>query len=204
MNDLNRALSDITSIRRQMAQTAEFRGYGPAALTATGGLALAAGFVQMLWVGSPVEHPRWYLAVWIATAALSAALIAVEMLRRTRRIHTGLANEMLQQAFEQFLPAVVTGALVTWVLARCVPHTLWMLPGLWQVIYALGVFSSCRFLPKPIAVAGVWFLATGLTCLALGDARALSPWMMAAPYAIGQALLAGILWFTTRETNDEA
>src|ERR1700676_4645884 len=32
MNDLNKALDDITSIRRQVAHSTEFRGYGPATL----------------------------------------------------------------------------------------------------------------------------------------------------------------------------
>ena len=36
MNELYKALGDISSIRRQMASTTEFRGYGPATLAATG------------------------------------------------------------------------------------------------------------------------------------------------------------------------
>lgn len=40
MNDLNKALGDISSIRRQVAHSTEFRGYGPATLAGTGILAL--------------------------------------------------------------------------------------------------------------------------------------------------------------------
>jgi len=29
-----------------------------------------------------------------------------------------------------------------------------MLPGLWQIVFSLGVFSSCRFLPRPMLAAG--------------------------------------------------
>jgi len=54
-----------------------------------------------------------------------------------------------------------------------------MIPGMWQVIFSLGVFSSCRFLPRPVAVVGAWYLLTGLTCISLADNRALSPWAMA-------------------------
>jgi hypothetical protein len=46
-------------------------------------------------------------------------------------------------------------------------------------------------------------LATGLVCLALTDARALSPWAMAIPYAAGQLLVAGILYFSSHETGNE-
>ena len=53
MNDLNRALGDISSIRRQMARSTEFHGYGPATLAATGVLAIAAAEAQAHWVPDP-------------------------------------------------------------------------------------------------------------------------------------------------------
>ena len=48
MNDLNKALDDISSIRRQVARSTEFRGYGPATLGATGAMAVLAAAVQGL------------------------------------------------------------------------------------------------------------------------------------------------------------
>jgi hypothetical protein len=122
---------------------------------------------------------------------------------RTRRIHSGLADEMIRMAVEQFLPSALAGALVTLVLVRYVASASWMLPGLWQIIFSLGVFSSCRFLPRAMVAAGAWYLATGLVCLALADARALSPWAMAIPYAAGQLLVAGILYFSSHEAGNE-
>ena len=203
MNDLNRALGDIDSIRRQVARSTEFHGYGPATLAATGVLAIAAAAVQAHWVPYPQHHPFQYLCVWIATAILSATLIGAQMFTRTRRIHSGLANEMILLAVEQFLPSAAAGALVAFLLARFVPEELWMLPGLWQVIFGLGIFASCRFLPRPIAVAGAWYLFAGLFCIRLANDRALSPWAMGVPYAVGQVLVAGILLYCTREGRDE-
>jgi hypothetical protein len=143
------------------------------------------------------------LSIWIWTAILSAALIGTEMYARTRRIHSGMADEMLRMAVEQFLPSVAAGTLVTIVLVRFVPGSLWMLPGLWQVVFSLGVFSSCRFLPRSMVAAGVWYLLAGLTSIALGDSRALSPWAMGIPYGAGQMLVAGILLFSAQEGSDE-
>jgi hypothetical protein len=203
MNDLNKALGDISSIRRQVAQSTEFRGYGPATLASTGALALAAAVVQALWVPDPANHLAGYLSIWIWTAALSAALIGTEMYARTRRIHTGMADEMIRMAVEQFLPSAGVGGLVTFVLVRFVPGSQWMLPGIWQIIFSLGIFSSVRFLPRTMAVAGSWYLLTGLTCLALADNRALSPWAMGLAYAAGQLIVAGILLFYSQEGNDD-
>lgn len=205
MDDLNRALEQIGSIRRQVARSTEFRGYGPATLAATGAFAIAAAGLQARRLPDSAHHIPGYLGIWICTAILSATLIGVHTYLRARRVHSGMADEMLRIAVEQFLPAAAAGALITWVLVRYAPASLWMLPCLWQVTFSLGVFSSCRFLPRPMAAAGVWYLLTGLFCLSLADARAFSPWAMGIPYGAGQLLVAGILLLHKREeAGDEA
>jgi hypothetical protein len=204
VNELNRALGDISSIRRQMARSTEFRGYGPATLAATGLVAVLAAAVQAIFLPDPVNHISSYLSIWIWTAVLSAALTGVQMYTRTRRMHSGMSQEMMHMAVEQFLPSAGAGLLITIVLVRFVPAALWMLPGIWQVIFSLGVFSSCRFLPRPMLAAGGWYLLTGLVCISIGGGRALSPWAMGIPYGAGQLLVAGVLLFSTHEGGDES
>ncbi len=55
---------------------------------------------------------------------------------------------MIYQAIEQFLPAGIAGMVLAGVLWRFAPETLWMLPGLWQVLVSLGIFASMRSLPR--------------------------------------------------------
>ena len=203
MNDLYKALGDISSIRRQVAHSTEFRGYGPATLAATGGFAILAAGAQAVWLPDPANRIAAYLAIWISTAILSAGLIGVQMVTRTHRMHSGMADEMIRMAVEQFLPAAGAGALMTIVLVRAVPSALWMLPGLWQIIFSLGVFSSCRFLPRPMARSRCMVSADRIDLIALADGRALSPWSMGVPYGVGQLLVAGILFFTAQEGSDE-
>lgn len=203
MDDLNKALGDISSIRRQVARATEFRGYGPATLASTGLLAIAAACLQSVWLPHPAEHIAFYLAIWITTAVLSASLIAIQTVTRAHRMHSGMADEMIHMAVEQFLPAAGAGALLTLVIARSVPSVVWMLPGLWQITFSLGVFSSCRFLPRPMVAAGAWYLLTGLTCIALADNRALSPWTMGFSYGCGQLLVAAILLVAVAKDHDE-
>jgi hypothetical protein len=204
MNDLNRALGDISSIRKQMANTTEFRGYGPATLAATGVFAIVAAVVERVSMADPVHHISAYLSLWIGTAVLSAVLTGVQMYTRSRRIHSALSEEMIRMAVEQFLPSVGAGLLVTVVILHYVPAVTWMLPGIWQVVFSLGIFSSCRFLPRLMIAAGIWYLLTGLGCLALGGDGALSPWTMGLPFGIGQFLVAAILLFGSSEVGDEA
>lgn len=199
MINLHQALTDISSIRRQVARTTQFHGYGPATLATTGLFALGAAALQARYLPAPEHRFPGYLLVWTLTAILSAALIAAQTLTRTRRIHSGLADEMIHQAVEQFLPSVAAGALLTFVFMRFLPASQWMLPGLWQIVFSLGVFASCRFLPRLITLAGAWYLLTGLYCLTLAGPRGLSPWNMGVPFAAGQFLTAAILLITTRE-----
>jgi hypothetical protein len=203
MNELHKALGEISSIRRQVARSTEFRGYGPATLATTSMFAMVAAAVQARWAPDAAHHITGYLTIWIATAVGSAALTGVQVYRRTQREHSGLSDEMIRMAVEQFLPSAAAGLLITIVLVRAVPGVLWMLPGLWQVIFSLGVFSSCRFLPRPMVAAGAWYLLTGMVAIALGDGRAFSPWMMGAPFGVGQMLVAGILLWTAREGEHE-
>jgi hypothetical protein len=192
MTDFNRALVEIRSIRRQVAQTTEFRGYGPATLFATAIVALLAGAAQSHWLPEPAIHPAQYVALWLTTGVFCAALIATQMLVRANRIHSSMADEMIRTAVAQFLPAGIAGAILPFVLLHVTPSVLWLLPGLWQIIFSLGVFASCRCLPRPMLLVGMWFLFTGLACIALGDKRALAPATMSYAYAIGMAFVSAI------------
>jgi hypothetical protein len=205
MRDLDRALADITAIRSQMARGAEFRGYGPITVAATGVLAVLAAWLQRLWLPDPASAVFEYVALWVATAAISVVMIGMEMVARSRRIHSGLADEMIRAATEQFIPAGVAGALLTFVLFQFAPDTLWMLPGLWQVIFSLGFIASCRSLPRPMFAVGVWYLAAGLASLAFANgAQAFSPLAMAVPFGVGQLLMAAILYCCAGESDVEA
>jgi hypothetical protein len=205
MSDLHKALGDISTIRRELARSTQFRGYGPATLATTGVLAVVAAFIQAHFVPEPAQHPLAYLRVWASLALLCASLTAAQMITRTRRIHSGLSNEMLRQAAEQFLPALGTGVLLTLVMLRHYnPATFWMLPSLWQIVFSLGVFASCRFLPRPMLAAGVWYLASGLISLGFGNARTLSPWTMGLAFGCGQLLIAIILYLCAPELDHDA
>ena len=205
MEELDRALADITAIRSQLARGTEFRGYGPMTVAATGFVAMAAAGFQAVWLPQPASDLLGYVAIWVATAAVSIALIGIEMVARSRRIHSGLADAMIHAATEQFIPAGVAGALLTFVLFRFAPQSLWMLPGLWQIVFSLGIFASCRSLPRPMFGAGVWYLATGLASLAWANgAHAYSPWAMAAPYGLGQLFIATVLYWRVGEGDVEA
>jgi hypothetical protein len=197
MKELQQALSEIHSIRNQVARGTEFRGYGPASIAASGILALLVAAAQTLWMAkSGKAYPMVWLGVWAGTAVVSVLLTGAETFTRSRRMHVGFAAEMVRSAVAQFLPAVMVGFLLTVVMMRVAAAECWMLPGLWELIFSLGVFASCRFLPRHMFAVGVWYLAAGLYCLAAASVtRTLSPWAMGIPFGVGQLMVAAVLRF---------
>src|ERR1700704_6865534 len=186
MRDLDKALADIFAIRSQIAAGTAFRGYGPAAVAATGGLALLTALIQFLWLDDPTGHPFVFFSGWAATALVSGAMIWIEMLARSRRHHSGLSDAMIHQAVEQFLPAGVAGALLAVMLGKFAPETLWMLPGLWQILVSLGIFASARSLPRTVTLGGAWYFVAGFACPLLASPNpTLSPRALGGPFVVG-------------------
>jgi hypothetical protein len=204
MSDLDKALADIIAIRSQIAAGTAFRGYGPAAVAATGGVALLTAVLQYFLLADPTGHPLSFLFGWALAAAVSALMIWIEMQARSRRHHSGLADAMIHQAIEQFLPAGIAGVLLAVVLWKFAPEALWLLPGLWQVLVSLGVFASVRSLPRSVALAGAWYFVSGfIVVLIASQSHTLSPWTMGLPFVIGQWLMAAILYFASEGSDAE-
>ena len=196
MNELQQALADIQAIRTQVARDTQFRGYGPVSVAISGLLAWLVAAVQSHVIKDQRRFLDLPLAFGRATAAIAVGLTATETIHRARRMHKGCAGEMIFSAVLQLLPALLAGVLVTMVFLSAAPQALWMLPGLWEILFSLGVFASCRFLPREMVVAGIWYLAAGLTCLIVeSGTRSLSPWSMGIPFGVGQLLVAFVLHY---------
>src|SRR5262249_32564904 len=125
MRDLEDALSDIRTMRSQLARSTQFRGYSAPAFAATGLLAIGAAALQSALLPAPDMGLYGYVAQWAITAALAVAIIGVDVVARSRRDHAGLADEMIYTALEQLLPAGVAGALLTCVIVRFAPAQGW-------------------------------------------------------------------------------
>jgi hypothetical protein len=202
--ELRDALSQIAEIRLQMARTELFRGYRAVPVAFSGLLALFAGVVQATWISDPGEQIAAYLTLWVGAAVISAFAAGFEMLLRTRAHGTALNLEITWLALGQFLPCLVAGGLVTLVLVITGPDMLWILPGIWQILFSLGIFASYRLLPRPTFGVAVFYLASGAICLALArGSTALSPWAMAVPFGVGQLYAAAVLYWTLERVHVE-
>jgi hypothetical protein len=195
--ELRDALTQIAEIRQQMARGEVFRGYRAATTAFSGGAALLTGLIQ--WSLFPDPTRRQFVLLWSAAAALCLTAVAIEMIIRTRRSASQVQRQLTLLAIEQFIPSVIAGALLTWFFCDYLRAESWMMPGLWMIIFSLGMFASTRILPRLVfAVAGFYLLAGILTLILTHDPASVwrfSPWPMALAFGIGQFSTAFILYY---------
>lgn len=200
--ELREALGQIAEIRRQMVRTELFRGFRSLTVGFSGSLGLVAAVVQALWTATPETVLRDCLCLWISVAAVSLMVVGAELYWQARSSGPGLATEMTLLAVEQFVPCIVVGALFTLCIFRSAPQVAWMLPGLWSLTFGLGVFATCRLLPRQVFWVGAYYVVCGCGCLLTArGGSAFSPWQMAISFGGGQLICAAILYRNLERTN---
>jgi hypothetical protein len=203
--DLREALTQISEIRQQVARTETFRGYRAAPVAFSGVVAWTAALCQYAWLPAPSANLPAYLSLWIGAALLSMVVTGGFMWMHCQQSRLTVTRSNTALAVGQFLPSVIAGGLVFWVLFYHAPECLWMLPGLWSVLFSLGIFASYRLLPKAVFWVGVHYLGAGIFCLMLAQGDyAFSPWAMALPFGVGQLVAAGILYWTLERPDGES
>jgi hypothetical protein len=198
--ELRDALSDISEIRQRLAGAEVFRGYRAASTAATGAVAIGVSLAQSIW--GP-DDPLGFVLLWVGAAVLNMGIVAAEMIARCRRSQSSLQRASTLGAAQAFLPSLVAGGLLTFVIVRFAEPQVWMLPGLWAVVFSLGLFASRRILPGAINFVAGYYLIAGLLAIALASpAHALWPWTMGILFGFGQLTCAAILYWTLERNPD--
>jgi len=162
----DRALKDLSFIRRTMEGAASFTDVPGWGLVAVGTTALGtAAFAEL----QPLPG-RW-LAVWLAEALLAATLGGAAMLHKMRRRAAAGEGPLLSIPARKFLlgfwPAILAGAVLTLALVdfsalgdatQSVPRVL---PGLWLLLYGLGVLTAGAFSVRAVPLMGLSFMVLG-------------------------------------------
>ncbi len=199
--DLRDAMTQISEIRQRMVRSQVFRGYRSATVALMGVLALVAAAFQDRCI--PRGHVFAFVTYWSIIAAMCMIASGVELLVRYHRTGSSLQRNLTVLAITQFLPAILAGAGIAGILMRMAPQAAWMLPGLWAILLAMGIFASRHVLSQAMAWPAAYHLLAGLVCLSLGDgAYALHPWQMGLAFGPGELLTAAFLRWTVE--NDHA
>lgn len=202
MTPLEDALAQISDIRGHLARTETFRGYRSATVGFSAVVAVIVAVLQSWLVPNPSRATAEYLALWVCAAAICLVVTAAELWLRSARAASPLSLRHTCLAVEQFLPCVVAGGLLTVALLRYAGETLWMLPGLWSMLFGLGVFASWRLLPRPTFLVAVYYLLASMLLLTIAREHTFSPWAMGGTFGVGQMFAATILYFTLERPDE--
>ncbi len=166
----DRALQDLSFIRRTMEGAAAFTDVPGWGLVVSGAVALATA---PLAARQPTPE-RW-VAMWTA-AALVAACVGSWMMFRKMRLRVGPQQPLLvsvpaRKFLLSFWPSIVAGALITFALIDpFVPGidahlTARVFPGLWLLLYGLGVTTAGAFSIRAVPLMGLGFITLGAVAL---------------------------------------
>ena len=193
---IDQALEDLAEIRSSLNRAETFRGYRSASILATSVVAWVGCIIQSRWVNQESPELGSFLTLWIRIAMFCAVLSFGEVVVRYWRAGP-MFRHMTRSAVGPMLPALLTGFALTVVIAWVAPQVGWMLPGLWSIVFGLGVAASARFLPRLVSLVALYFVLSGLIGIVL-SARgwAYSPWLMGISFGGGQMLTAAILYWT--------
>jgi len=179
MPELDDALDQIREIRAHVTRSRIYSGYRAVPTAITGALAIATAVIQSAVIQpASANDPYSYIALWVTCAALSGAVVLRSMFAHP-------SPKALEAVIRLSWP-FVAGALITLPIASIAPQ---LLPGLWQVFFALALFSSLPVLPRGMIPVAIFYLLSGV--LVLGST---APASMGIPFAIGQTTAAYVLY----------
>ena len=215
MTDVTRALEQLDEIHARLARADVYRGWRslPVALSGAAGI-VAAGW-QSASSGAPIE-PRAWVLYWLAVAMLALAVGCAGVLWRYLREETATEQRRTQLVLAQFLPALVAAACLTVGLLRVNPALASALPGLWSLLFAVGIVSARPYLPAAAALVSAYYALAGVVLLWTLGAGTLPPgglpawfsWTVGGVFGAGQALAAAVLYWSLerpfpKDTLDE-
>lgn len=193
--EIERALSDLAEVRDRLIRAQRFDGYSAAAASASGAVALAAGYTQ--WLIAPLpqtpEALRTYVTIWMACLAVALTLNYGAVVAWVLKHRGPGAASGFRSAARSIAPSVVLGGLLTVALIDRSAYAL--LPGAWFALYAIGLFASRDVIPQSTLAVTLGF--TALAALFLVSPLqhvALAWWVMPLGFGVGQIAVGCLIW----------
>jgi hypothetical protein len=107
--------------------------------------------------------PVVWLAVWLAEAGIAAGISMAFMATKSHAANAPLFSGPMRKLLLSLSPSLVAGAMLTVLLFRQGQMTL--LPGLWLLLYGVGVVSAGTYSVRIVPVMGAAFMVTGAAAL---------------------------------------
>lgn len=194
VRDVDVALSEISSIRTQLAAATRFLGISPGFNLILGVLAFFVALLQTFELPLAGKGNLSFTVVWAAVILASFVIIAQDAVTRSRQLHGPMARTMLKTALQKILPFAFSGSVISWAVCSFAPGDTWLLPGIWLILIGLLGYSAMSSVPRGLGWVAGWYVLCGAIVLAIsGRSGVLTPWMMGVPLTVGHLAVAFIL-----------
>jgi hypothetical protein len=191
------ALDQLDRIHDQLTRTEVYRGFRVPAVALVGcvGLLAAVGQAWAVPTGDAVAFV-WY---WSAIGAAGVFVGFGAAIRSYFFREDDFERRRTRRVMGQFLPCVLAGGLLTVALART-DSFIPLLPGMWAVVFGLGVVAVRPHLPRAVGFVGVAYVLVGGILLAWLPSEP-SGWTVGGVFGIGHLITALILRQAREETH---
>jgi hypothetical protein len=153
-----RAVDDLRFIRQTMERSAAFTAVPGWGMVAAGATALPAA-----WLASRhVFDARW-LEIWLTEAVLAVSVAVVSIQRKASQSGLPWTSGPGRKVLSSFAPPVAAAVLLTIPLFRA--DLGYVLPGMWLLLYGVGVITGGAYSVSVVPVMGGCFMALGAMAL---------------------------------------
>jgi hypothetical protein len=189
---VSEALERLDDIHEQLTKAEVYAGFRAPGSLAVGLVGIAAAVLQPFI--TLAGGPTGFVLYWIAVAGGCALVGGAASLYAYAFHEDDFARMRTRRVLAQFLPCVVAGAVVTGAFLRGAAELIAYLPGVWAVLFGLGIIAIRPYLPRMIGVVGLFYLAAGSLLLyrAVGQPE-LSGWSVGGVFGLGHFATALVL-----------
>ena len=198
---LDLALEQISEIHSYLERSEVYREYRSLPIGLTGLCALVAAVLHVRFF--PPAAPLDFVLFWVGVAGLCGGICACGVIYHVLYREDAVARSRTGRVVGQFLPSFVAGLAVTVSLVTLTGDRISLLPGLWAIVFGLGVFASRPYLLRAIEWVALYYLAAGSILLWISEPEAIpSPWGMAVAFGVGQTSAALVLYWNIERKDD--
>ena len=187
------ALDQISEIHKHLAKSEVYRGYRSLPVALSGLVGLVAAWLQTPGLGA--NDPVGFVMFWSAIAAVSVVIGSAEIAFNYAFRESAFERRKTRLVVEQFMPAVVVGALATIILSRLSAALVPLLPGLWASLFGVAIFAARPYLPRATGWVALYYLLVGGWMLWHAGTAPPSPWLVGGTFGAGQIFAALVLYW---------
>lgn len=150
-----RAMDNLSFIRDTMARSAPLT-----AVSGWGAVVMGCTALVGAWAGSLRRTNDWWIWVWLAVAFTGCLAGFAGMALKSRRQRVRLFSAVGRNFALSLFPPIFAGVVLTEILYERSLDGL--MPGVWLMLYGVGVVTGGAFSVKVLPVTGFCFIALGV------------------------------------------